>query len=194
MLYSFAPTKVWHVSFATNLLIRNSIIVMVADMEEVLTADMQHWRVALRTSFNHTVGSKYLLNRKYLPLLVLSMDRLNTLGWILSSTLTGQSRIWTSLSLLPSLVIRPWSQAASTKPGLMAKRAEKTKFDRYPHINLVPFILETTDRPGPHARKFISYLWRDADNPPIAVRDTWSTIQSVLHRAISKQQLTAAVT
>ena len=34
--------------------------------------------------------------------------------------------------------------AASTKPGLMAKRAEKAKFDRYPHINLVPFILETT--------------------------------------------------
>ena len=67
-------------------------------------------------------------------------------------------------------------------------------FDRYPHINLVPFILETTGRPGPHASKFINYLLRDVDNPPIAVRDTWSTIQSVLHSAISKQQLTAAVT
>ena len=92
-------------------------------------------------------------------------------------------------SCSPSLV-----SAASTKPGHMAKRAEKTKFDRYPHINLVPFILETTGRPGPHARKFINYLLRDADNPPIAVRDTWSTIQSVFHSAISKQQLTAAVT
>ena len=92
-------------------------------------------------------------------------------------------------SCTPSLV-----SAASTKPGLMAKRVEKTKFDRYPHINLVPFILETTGRPGPHARKFIIYLLRDADNPPIAVRDTWSTIQSVLHSDISKQQLTAAVT
>ena len=70
-------------------------------------------------------------------------------------------------SCSPSLV-----SAASTKPGLMAKRAEKTKFDRYPHINLVPFILETTGRPGPHARKFINYLLRGADNPPIAVRDT----------------------
>ena len=30
----------------------------------------------------------------------------------------------------PSLV-----SAASTKPGLMAKRADKNKFDRYPHIN-----------------------------------------------------------
>ena len=92
-------------------------------------------------------------------------------------------------SCSPSLV-----SAASTKPGLMAKRAEKNKFDRYPHINLVPIILETTGRPSPDARKFINFLLRDADNPPIAVRDTWSTIQSVLHSAISKQQLTAAVT
>ena len=81
-------------------------------------------------------------------------------------------------SCSPSLV-----SAVSTKPGHMAKRAEKSKFDRYPHINLVPFILETTGRPGPHARKFINCLLRDADNPPIAVRDTWSTIQSVLHSA-----------
>ena len=76
----------------------------------------------------------------------------------------------------------------------MAKRAEKNKFDRYPHINLVPFILETTGRPSPHARKFISYLMRDADNPLLAIRDTWSAIHSVLNSAISKQQLTAAVT
>ena len=47
---------------------------------EVLTVDMQHWRVALRISFIRTVGSKCLLNKKYLPLLVLSTDRLNTLG------------------------------------------------------------------------------------------------------------------
>ena len=105
-----------------------------------------------------------------------------------------------SVTYLDVSIVAPFScspsvvSAASTKPGLMAKRAEKSKFDRYPHINLVPFILETTGRPGPHARKFINYLLRDADNPPIAVRDTWSTIQSVLHSAISKQQLTAAVT
>ena len=84
----------------------------------------------------------------------------------------------------PSLV-----SEASTKPGL-----RENKFDRYPQINLVPFILETTGRPGPHARKFISYLMRDADDPPQAIRDTWSAIRSVLHSAISKQQLTAAVT
>ena len=71
--------------------------------------------------------------------------------------------------LLLSLV-----SAARTKPGLMAKRAEKNKFDRYPHINLVAFTLETTGRPGPHARTFISFLMRDADNPPQATRDTWS--------------------
>ena len=105
-----------------------------------------------------------------------------------------------SITYLDVSIVAPFScnpslvSAASTKPGLMAKRAEKAKFDRYPHINLVPFILETTGRPGPHARKFINYLLRDADNPPIAVRDTWSTIQSVLHSAISKQQLMAAVT
>ena len=46
----------------------------------------------------------------------------------------------------------------------MAKRPEKTKFDKYPHINLVPVTLETTGRPGKHARKFISNLMRDADN------------------------------
>ena len=60
----------------------------------------------------------------------------------------------------------------------MAKRAEKTKIDRYPHINLVPFILETTGRPGHHAKKFISILMKDADNPPFAIQDTWSAIHS----------------
>ena len=35
-------------------------------------------------------------------------------------------------SCSPSLV-----SAASTKPGLMAKRAEKSKFDRYPHIKFL---------------------------------------------------------
>ena len=77
-----------------------------------------------------------------------------------------------SITYLDVSIVAPFScnqslvSAASTKPGLMAKRAEKTKFDRYPHINLVPFILETTGRPGSHARKFINYLLRDADNPP----------------------------
>ena len=86
-----------------------------------------------------------------------------------------------SITYLDVSIVAPFScnpslvAAASTKPGLMAKRAEKAKFDRYPHINLVPFILETTSRPGSHAKKFINYLLRDVDNPPIAVRDTWST-------------------
>ena len=83
--------------------------------------------------------------------------------------------------------------ATSARPGHMAMRAEKIKFERYPHINLVPFILETTGRPGYHAKKFISTLMKDADNPSLAIRDTWSAVQSVLHSAISKQQLTAAV-
>ena len=105
-----------------------------------------------------------------------------------------------SVTFLNVSIVAPFScnpslvSAASTRPGLMAKRAEKNKFDRYPHINFVPYILQTTGQLGPHARKFISYLMRDADNPPLAIRDTWSAIESVLHSAISKQQLTAAVT
>ena len=48
-----------------------------------------------------------------------------------------------SITYLDVSIVAPFScnpslvSAASTKPGLMAKRAEKTKFDRYPHINLV---------------------------------------------------------
>ena len=132
-------------------------------------------------------GSKYSLNKKCLPSLVLLTDNMNVLGWTLSLISMVQSHIWTSLLLLPFSCNPSLVAAASTKPGLMAKRAEKAKFGRYPHFNLVPFILETTGRPGSHAKKFINYLLRDADNPPIAVRDTWSTIQSVLHSAISKQ-------
>ena len=59
MWYNFVPMKVRQVSFATNLWIRNSITVMAVGMEEVLIADMQHWRVALRMSFNHS-GVKVL--------------------------------------------------------------------------------------------------------------------------------------
>ena len=77
----------------------------------------------------------------------------------------------TPFSSSPALIA-----AASTRPGHMAKRAEKVKFDRYPHVNLVPFILETTGRRGHHAKKFISNLMKDADNPPLAIRDTWSAI------------------
>ena len=63
------------------------------------------------------------------------------------------SRFWTSLLLLPFSCNPSLVAAAITKTGLMAKRAEKTKFDKYPHINLIPFILETTGRPGSHAKK-----------------------------------------
>ena len=80
--------------------------------------------------------------------------------WTSFSTSTDQSHIWMFPLLLLSL----------TRPRLMAKRAEKSKFDRYPHINLVPF------HPRDH-------------------RSTWSTRQEMcLHSAISKQQLTGAVT
>ena len=53
-------------------------------------------------------GVKVFIEQEVPALLVLSTDRVNTLGWILSSTSTGQSRIWMSLSLLLSLAVRPW--------------------------------------------------------------------------------------
>ena len=49
-------------------------------------------------------------------------------------------------------------------------------------------------RVGYHAKKFISDFTKDADNPPLAIRDTWSATQSVLHSATPKQQLTATAT
>ena len=63
-------------------------------------------------------------------------------------------------------------QPSPPRPDHMAKRAEKIKVDRYPHVNLVPFILETTGRPGYHAKKFISNFMKDADNPSVVIRDT----------------------
>ena len=195
MWYSFAQTQVRRVSSATNQWTRNSITATAVGTVEVLIAGMQLLGDALRTSFNHTAAPRCSLNRKYLPALTRVVDgqteyaRMDLVLNLNGSVTCSDVSIVAPFSCNQSLV-----SAASTKPGLMAKRAEKNIFDRYPYINIVPFILETTGRPGPHARKFISYLMRDADNPPLAIRDTWSTIQSVLHSAISKQQLTAAVT
>ena len=166
---------------------------MAVGMEEVLIAGMQLLRDALRTSFNLIVAPRYSLNRRYLLSPVLSTDRLNTLGWILSLTVTVRSRIWMCPLLLPSLAIRPWFQLPAQNQDLWPREPKRTNSTGI-HTSTSFFFLETTGRPGPQARKFICYLLRDADNPPLAIRDTWSTIQSVLHSAISKQQLRAAVT
>ena len=72
----------------------------------------------------------------------------------------------------------------------MAKREEKIKFGRY----LIPFILETTGRPGFHAQKFIKHLFSDTDHSPTAIRDAWAAIQTTLHSYISKKQLRAVTT
>ena len=55
-------------------------------------------------------------------------------------------------------LLRPAS-AQATWP----RERKKVKIERYPHINLAPFILETT---GYHAKKFVSNLMKDAVNPP----------------------------
>ena len=105
---------------------------------EVLIAGMQD----VIQSHN---GAKVFIEQDVLLSPVLSTDRLNTHGWILSLTLTVRSHIWMCPLLLPSLAICPWSQQPGQNQDLW------NKFDRYPHINLVPFILETTGRSGPHA-------------------------------------------
>ena len=102
---------------------------------------------------------------------------------------------------IDTAVITPFSanagliSAASARPGHMAKREEKKKFDRTSRINLAPVILETTGRPGYHAQKFIKHLFSsDTDHPPTAIRDAWAAIQTTLHSCISKQQLRAVTT
>ena len=172
MWYSLAPTKAQRASFVTNQWTRNSITAADVGTEEVLIAGMQLWGGVSQTSYNHTVAPRYSLNNEVPALTRVVNGQTEHARMDLVFNLNG------SVTYLDVSMVAPFScnpslvSAASTKPGLMGKRAEKNKFDRYPHINLVPFILETTGRPGPHARKFISYLMRDADNPPLAIRDT----------------------
>ena len=58
--------------------------------------------------------------------------------------LTYYTPFWSNAALI---------SAACARPGYMAKREEKNKFDRFSQINLVPLIHETTRRPGYHAKK-----------------------------------------
>ena len=102
-----------------------------------------------------------------------------------------RSRIWTSLLLLPSLVIRPWCLLPAPNQDLWPRERRRPNSTGTHTSTWSPSSLrqqaDLVHMPG-------NSLTTCCDNPPIAVRDTWSTIQSVLHSAISKQQLTAAVT
>ena len=141
------------------------------DTEEASIAGMQQWPDVLRTSYTHTVATKVFIAQQ-VPALIRVVNgqhehaRMDLVFNFKGSVTYLDVSIVASFSCNPSLV-----SAASTQPGHMAKRAGKGKFDRYPHIELVPFMLETTGRPGPHARKFISNLMRDADSRPLAIRD-----------------------
>ena len=90
--------------------------------------DRRHAAVgdALRTSFNHVVAPRYSLNRRHLLSPVLSTDRFNTLGWILSLTSTVRSRTWMCPLLLPSLAIRPWSQQPAQNQDLWPEERKRT--------------------------------------------------------------------
>ena len=179
MWYSLAPTKVRRVSSATNQWTRNNIAAVAVGMEGGV--DRRHAAVGrcLADVIQSHGGVKVFIEHEVPALTRVVNGQTEHARMDLVFNLSG------SVTYLDVSIVAPFScspslvSAASTKPGLIAKRAEKHKFDRYPHISLVPFILETTGRPVPHARTFICYLLRDADNPPLAIRDTWSTIQSV---------------
>ena len=102
---------------------------------------------------------------------------------------------------IDTAVVTPFSAnvgliaAESTRPGYMAKREEKKKFDRYPRINLVPFILETTGTTGiPRPKSSPNTCSATQTTHPTAIRDAWAAIQTTLHGCISRQQLRAVTT
>ena len=66
--------------------------------------------------------------------------------------------------------------------------------ERYPQVNLVPFVLEAAGHPGYLAPKFIRTIMQDDDDSPMAVTDTLSAVQTTLHSYLSKQQLKALAT
>ena len=59
---------------------------------------------------------------------MLSTDRLNTLGWILSLTSTARSCIWMCLLLLLSLAICPWPQQSQHKTRTYGQKSGKEQF------------------------------------------------------------------
>ena len=138
-----------------------------ADPSRVLVA--RRWPECLADVIHSHSGTKVFIEQEVPALTRVVNGRREHARMDLALNLNGSASyldvsIFASFSCNPSLV-----SAASTRPGHIAKRAEKSKFDRHPHINLVPFILETTGRPGQHARKFISNLMKDADNSQLAI-------------------------
>ena len=106
---------------------------------EVLIAGMQLLGDALRTSSNRIVASKVFIEQEVLALTRVVNGQTEHARMDLVFNLDG------SVTYLNVPIVAPFScnpslvSAASSKHGFMDKRAEKNKFDRYPHINLVPF-------------------------------------------------------
>ena len=130
---------------------------------------------AWSTSSPHTRAPRPTSNKLFQVLHALPnlVRRRKELAWMFSSIYEAART-----TLTRRAIVTPFSSnaglisAASSRPGYMAKREEKKQFDRYPSINLVPFVLETTGRLG---------------YPPTA-------IQTTLHNSISKHQLRAVTT
>ena len=100
------------------------------------------------------------MNREYLLSLVLLMVSASMRAWILSSTSTAQSHTWMSPLLLLSLATRLWSLQPAPDQDIWPKELKRANStDTHTSTSSL------SGRPGPHARKFISNLMRDADNP-----------------------------
>ena len=125
MWFSFALTKVLQVSFATNLSIRNSIIAMAVVMEEVLIVDMQD-SCSADVIQSHS-GVKALIEQEVPALTRVVNGQTEHARVDLVFDLHG------SITYLDVSIVAPFScnpslvSAASTEPGLTAKRAEKRK-------------------------------------------------------------------
>ena len=150
--------------------------------EEVSFAGMQQWRDVSQTSYN---GAKVCIEQEVPALTRVVEGQREHARMDLVFNLNGSVTYLDVHCCSLSLATRLWSQQPAPDQDTWPKELKSANSTDTPHINFVPFILETTGRPGPDARKFTSTLMRDADSPPLAIRDTWSAVQSVLRSAIS---------
>ena len=148
------------------------------------------------------------MNRRYLLSPVLSMDKLNTLGWILSFTFTVQSRIWMCPLLLLSLPFHPWFLLPAQNQVLWPRERRRTNSTGIhtstsllsslrPQVGLAHMpgnsFATSCEPSGTHGPPF--KVCPTAPSPNNNLRQPLSdSSKSVLHSAISKQELTAAVT
>ena len=183
MLYSFAPTKVRRVSSATNQWTRNSIT---ASCRYGGSVDCKHAAVGrcLADVIQSHSGVKVFIEQEVPALTRVVNGQTEHARMDLVFNFNG------SVTYVDVSIVAPFS----CSPSLVCSQHKTRTYGQESRKEQIRQVSTHQPRSFHHAKKFISYLLRDADKPPLAVKDTWSTIQSVLHSAISKQQFTAAVT